>query len=187
MSRTDFESEFFEKHVPKKFANVTLALCDKQPKSYVDYARDWAKHPESVVLMGPVGRGKTHFSFAMIREAMRQDSRLWPRYYTSPQLDALLLSLTRDEGNFVEFDNAQNSHLLFIDDFGRETRSDRASRQYFDLINFRYANNLTTMISTNLTFDGISVGLNDAIASRFQEFQIIEFGGQDLRIQRKIG
>lgn len=183
----NLEQRFFEKYVPKKYANVTLESCDKQPKSFISYARSWAECPESVVLLGPVGRGKTHFAFAMIREAIRKNTFLWPRYYTSPSLDALLLSLTRSDDAFHEMESAQTSQLLFIDDLGRETRSERASRQYFDLINYRYANNLTTIISTNLTIDEVSVNLNDAIASRFQEWQIIEFGGEDLRIQRKIG
>src|SRR5580700_742608 len=51
----DFEKDFFENRVPKKYAQVTLESCNKQPEAFHDYARAWARRPESVLLMGPVG------------------------------------------------------------------------------------------------------------------------------------
>ncbi len=182
------EQHFFEHCAPKKFANVTLEQCDKQPPAFHDYAREWAWKPESVVLIGDVGRGKTQFAFAMIREMFRRcPMRIWPRYYTSPEMDSILLRASRSEdADKFAITQMGKEDLLFIDDFGRETDSARASRQYFELLNMRYANLLPTLISTNLTLQQIETHMNKAIASRFQEFQIIEFCGIDLRIQRKL-
>jgi DNA replication protein DnaC len=182
------ENHFFEKCVPKKYAHVTLADCDKQPKSFHEYAKEWGVKPESVILLGDVGRGKTQFAFAMIREMFRLcPQTLWPRYYTSPEMDSLLLQASRsEEADKYTVNKIANEDLLFIDDFGRETNSERAKRQYFELLNLRYANLRPTLISTNLTLEQIGNHMNSAIASRFQEYQIIEFSGADLRIQRKI-
>src|ERR1700722_5541147 len=130
------ENYFFEVCVPKKFAHATLEHCDKQPESFHEYARQWGSNPESVILLGDVGRGKTQFAFAMIREMFRRCNRkLWPRYYTSPEMDAILLKASRDE----EADKAiihqiGSEDLLFIDDFGREIDSQRSKRQYFELL-----------------------------------------------------
>lgn len=182
------EKGFFTHCVPKKFANVTLESCDNQPQSFLNYAKEWAINPESIILLGSVGRGKTQFVFAMIREMFRRNRmKIWPRYFTSPELDSILLEAVKSDGGdkFVIQDIASQD-LLFIDDFGRETHSERVSRQYFELINLRYTNQLPTIISTNLTLEEIGRQLNDAIASRFQEWQIIEFGGKDLRIQKKL-
>ncbi len=183
------EQGFFGKCVPKKFANVTLEDCDKQPSSFIEYAKSWGKNPESVILMGPVGRGKTQFAFAMIREMFRRCNRvIWPRYFTSPEMDSLLLEAVKsDGGDKFKIQDIGSQDLLFIDDFGRETNSERIKRQYFEIINIRYTNQLPTIISTNLTIEDIGRNMNEAIASRFQEWQIIEFGGTDLRIQKRLG
>ena len=182
------EGFFFTNCVPHKYTNVTLANCDKQPQAFHDYARSWGKNPESVILLGPVGRGKTQFAFAMIREMFRRCPRpLWPRFYTSPGIDSTLLeSVKSDGGDKYKIGEIGNEDLLFIDDFGRESKSDRIFRQYFELLNMRYTNMKPTIISTNLTLDEIGRSMGDAIASRFQEWQIVEFTGPDLREQRKI-
>ena len=182
------EKGFFEHCAPLKYAHVSLDVCDKQPDAFVEYAKCWGKNPESVILLGPVGRGKTQFAFAMIREMFRRcPRRLWPRFYTSPSLDSILLEASKtDGGDKYKIGEVGSEDVLFIDDFGRETKSERIFRQYFELINMRYTNQKPTIISSNLTLDEIGRTMGDAIASRFQEWQIIEFIGPDLRIQRKI-
>lgn len=182
------EKHFFEHCAPNKFSQVTLENCNKQPQSFHEYAKAWARNPESVVLVGDVGRGKTQFAFAMIREMFRRSPRkIWPRYYTSPEIDSVLLKARiSDDTDNALLKQLGTEDLLFIDDFGRESDSARSGRQYFELLNMRYANLLPTLISTNLTLEQIETHMNKAIASRFQEFQIIEFTGPDLRAQRKI-
>jgi DNA replication protein DnaC len=182
------ESFFFSNCVPHKYSHVSLADCEKQPQSFHEYARSWGKKPESVILLGLVGRGKTQFAFAMIREMFRRSPRaLWPRFYTSPGIDSTLLEAVKsDGGDKYKIGEIGNEDLLFIDDFGRESKSDRIFRQYFELLNMRYTNMKPTIISTNLTLDEIGRTMGDAIASRFQEWQIIEFTGPDLREQRKL-
>lgn len=182
------ENGFFNHCAPKKFAQTCLSDCDKQPQSFIEYAKSWGKNPESVILLGPVGRGKTQFAFAMIREMFRRCPRvIWPRYFTSPELDSMLLeALKADGGDKYTIQDIGKQDLLFIDDFGRETNSDRIRRQYFEIINMRYTNQIPTIISTNLTLEDIGRHMNEAIASRFQEWQMIEFSGNDLRIQKKI-
>ena len=182
------EKHFFEFCAPKKFAHVTLEHCDKQPQSFLDYAREWGKKPESVILLGDVGRGKTQFAFVMLREMFRKCRiKLWPRYYTSPEMDSILLKASRDEeADKAIIQKIASEDILFIDDFGREMHSPRVGRQYFEILNMRYANELPTLISTNLTLAQIENHMNKAIASRFQEFSMIEFSGIDLRAQRRL-
>lgn len=177
------EKGFFNECVPKKFASVTLESCDMQTQNFHDFARAWAKKPVSIVLMGDVGRGKTQFAFAMIRELFRNYPKgFWPRYYTSPNLDSILLeALMAEGGDRVKIQNLGEEHLLFIDDFGRENDTERVKRQYFELLNQRYANGRPTMISTNFTLEEIGRRLTPAIASRFQEWAMLKFEGEDLR------
>lgn len=114
------EKGFFDSVVPLKYRGVTLENCEKQPQAFRDYAASWAKRPVSVVLMGPVGRGKTQFAFAMIREAFKHcKPHFWPRYFTSPQLDSILLECIRsDNGDKQKIQDLGEEDMLFIDDFG---------------------------------------------------------------------
>ena len=182
------EKGFFDHCVPPMFKNIKLENCDLQPQSFHDYAKLWGANPESVILMGDVGRGKTQFAFAMIREMFKRcPKQIWPRYYTSPDIDSTLLEACKsDEADRHKINALGTEDLLFIDDFGRETDSPRVKRQYFEFLNQRYANMLPTIVSTNLTFEGIAKHMNNAIASRFQEYQIIEFLGPDLRPRKRI-
>ena len=176
------EKGFFEHCAPMKYSHVSLESCEKHPAAFIEYAKAWGAKPESVILLGPVGRGKTQFAFAMIREMFRRcPRRLWPRFYTSPAMDSILLEASKcDSGDKYKIGEIGTEDLLFIDDFGRETKSERIFRQYFELINMRYTNQKPTIISSNLTLDEIGRTMGDAIASRFQEWQIIEFTGPNL-------
>lgn len=182
------EEFFFKNCAPPRFSEILLEHCDLQPSSFHEYAKSWGQKPESVILIGDVGRGKTQFAFAMIREMFRRcPRRMWPRYYTSSNIDDTLLEASRSEESAKYIIQEMGTEdILFIDDFGRETVSERVRRQYFELLNMRYANMLPTLISTNLNLEQIATQMNSAIASRFQEYQIVEFNGPDLRSRKKI-
>lgn len=177
------EETFFKYAVPEKFKNVSLDTCDKQPQEYIEFARNWAKKPSSVFLLGGYGAGKTHFAFAMLREMFRKAPMvIWPRYFSSPNLDSMLLKASKSEdGDEYELKKFGTEDLLFIDDLGRETKSDRLRRQYFEILNQRYTQNLPTILTSNFHLDKLAETLDGAIASRIQEWQIIEFNGPDLR------
>lgn len=182
------EISFFTHVVPKKFQEARLSKCDKQPEQYIEFAREWAKNPTSIFLCGGYGTGKTFFAFSMLREVFKRCPRkLWPRYFTSPELDSRLLkSLKSEDGDEYEIKHISEQDILFIDDIGRETKSDRLKRQYFEILNYRYVNELPTILTSNLSLEKLGDVIDGAIASRLQEWQIIEFNGCDLRKQSNL-
>lgn len=111
---------------------------------------------------------------------------IWPRYYTSTFLDSKLLDAITTGSDKGEIDLISKEDLLFIDDFGRETKSDRVKRQYFEIINQRYSEELPTILTSN--FNPLEIGemLDPAIASRIEEWQILEFTGPDLRPSNRV-
>lgn len=177
------EETFFKYQVPKKYFGASLDRCEQHPNQYIKFAKEWAKNPTSVFLFGGYGTGKTYFAFAMIREMFRSCQRLiWPRYFTSPDLDSLLLrDLKSDEGDQWRLKDLGEQDLLFIDDLGRETKSERLKRQYFEILNFRYANEKPTLLTSNYTLEDLSEIFDGAVASRMQEWTVLEFNGPDLR------
>jgi DNA replication protein DnaC len=181
------EKSFFQHAVPPEFFHASLENCDMQPKEYISFAKKWSLNPTSVFLFGGYGRGKTHFAFAMIREVFRRCPRIiWPRFFTSPDLDSRLLRAVKgEEGDQWMTANLSSQDLLFIDDIGRETKSDRLRRQYFEILNYRHSHKLPTILSSNLTLENLAEVLDGAIASRIQEWQNIQFKGPiDLRTKK---
>jgi len=173
---------FHNKICPAKFRSARLDNCKNVPAECVDYGMEWAKNPQSIFIHGPVGVGKTHYAFALIWEMMlTQRARFWPVYHTSPRLDSLLLKNLLDAGDMQILNTLAEADLLFIDDLGRETRSDRIKRQYFEIFDNRYTSGLPTIITSNLNLDVLSSNLDEAITSRFQEWMIMEIKGPDLR------
>lgn len=178
------EVSFFKHCVPAKYKHVTLDFCDMQPNSYIEFGKQWGKNPEPVFLYGSYGSGKTQFAFALLREMFRScNYKLWPRYFTSPELDSRLLKASKsDDGDEYEIKNISSQDILFIDDLGRETKSDRLRRQYFEILNYRYTNQLPTILTSNLDLEHLAETLDGAISSRLQEWKILKFKDRDLRI-----
>lgn len=176
------EEGFFTHVCPKKYQDSEMDLLDKQSDVLKEFGKKWAVEPTSLFLWGNKGAGKTRYAFALIREVFRRCRKvIWPRYFTSPELDSKLHQAIMDGGDRYLIENLSKEDLLFIDDFGRETKSDRVRRQYFEIINYRYANELPTIITSNFDLDFIAEHLGDVIASRIEETQIIKFTGKDLR------
>jgi DNA replication protein DnaC len=176
------EKGFFDHCVPKKYQDAVLDSLDKQPIGLIEFGRQWAKNPTSLYLHGNTGSGKTRFTFAIIRQAFRSwNKHFWPRYYTAPQLDSILHEAIINTGDKYVIDNLKKEDMLFIDDFGRENKTDRIKRQYFEIFNYRYSNELPTIITSNFDVEWVNREVSDVIASRIQEWDIIRFTGPDLR------
>lgn len=180
--------DHFQKLIPNRFKNADLIESEKLKKNFVDWGKKWAKTfpGESVFIFGHPGSGKTHFAFALIKEIfknMPENMGFFPRYFTSPHLDDLLIdaSMGKGEGRNYLIDNLSTDDLIFIDDFGRETKSERMCKQYFRFLDARYANELPTIITSNFSVSRLHELIDPAIASRLGEFKQIEFPKIDLR------
>lgn len=175
-------------NVPEWYQNVNYKhLKVKDPFNEFDYfkmAKSFIKKPFSIVLSGDPGRGKTHFSFALMRGLLDAGSCGLGdlRFFKSKEFDDRVLQQIKQFGTSSEFLNYNKDYdFLFLDDFGVETSSDRVIRDYYDLIDSRLYNFKTTVISTNLTEKKLSLAFGDRISSRLKEFTWIRFRGADLR------
>jgi DNA replication protein DnaC len=177
------EKSFFQHCVPDKFKHCELKNLLDIAAEIVMYGYKWAVNPESVFIHGIPGNGKTSYVFALLREMFRKSpKKLWPRFYSSPGLDAILLEAVKaDDGDAYLLKFLSTQDILFIDDFGRENNSPRIKRQYFEIINNRYSENKITILTSNLDINQIGNSLGDALASRLQEWQEITFLKPDLR------
>ncbi|HIC89729.1 MAG TPA: AAA family ATPase [Anaerolineae bacterium] len=116
-----------------------VALCE----AYAAKPEGW------LVLTGPYGCGKTHLAAAIANRRLERGDV--PLFVVVPDLlDHLRAafsptSLTPFDQRFEE---VRNARLLVLDDLGTESATPWAKEKLFQLINYRYAARLPTVITT---------------------------------------
>ena len=141
---------------------------------------------------GSTGTGKTmlasHIAIRLIEENLTTSIR-----YIKFQRDFLeeIKATYSDNANnsrYSEkeiFDLNKNAEVLIIDEFGiGKTDSDWASSKIYDLIDYRYENELTTIFTSNYSIDYFKNYYSGRIYSRILEMTTrIEFSGVDYRVK----
>lgn len=86
----------------------------------------------------------------------------------------------RDRDNCYDYSNLLNSRILCIDDMGTEPRESVQFGEFLnpvtDIINYRYENQLTTIITSNLSAGDIAECYDERLADRLKEMmEIVNF------------
>lgn len=134
----------------------------------------------SLLLMGPVGVGKTHLAAATLFTAIGKGMIA---YYTpAPDFLTKYSASFQDRTTMDLIDSMATCEFLLLDDLGKEKASDTALPLIFQVINSRYESMLPTVITTNLTMADIKKNYGDAVQSRLLEMcQIVTMSGEDYR------
>lgn len=123
-----------------------------------------------LLLEGGYGCGKTHLAAAIANAAVQRG--LPTLFITVPDLlDSLRFAYGNPETTFeARFDEIKSADLLVMDDFGTQNATAWAQEKLFQIINYRYINNLPTVITTNLILDEIE----SRIRSRLQDSDFVQ-------------
>lgn len=147
-------------------------------------AMRWINKPKSLILQGKAGRGKTHFMFALVKEMfLSKGLRIGDiRYFDHVDLDRRLQEqMIKYKSSRGLIEQLCDVPILVLDDFGIDTGTQRHERDFYEIFNKRFGNNLITIISTNLDEKEIYKSYGERISSRFKEAAVLEFNGFDLR------
>ena len=143
----------------------------------------------NLLFYGQTGLGKTFLCNCIAKELL--DKGYTVLYLTAPQLFKLF-----DEARFHRedmLDNAKDilntlteADLLIIDDLGSEAATSISLSEFFDVLNTRYLNQNSTIISTNLPPNDWKNYYSERIVSRiFGNYTTMKFIGNDIRILKK--
>ncbi len=131
-----------------------------------EVCEEFARTPKGWLLLeGGYGCGKTHLAAAIANFAVSNGTPTL--FITVPDLlDSLRFAYADPETTFEQrFEDIRNSNLLILDDFGTQNATAWAQEKLFQIINYRYINRLSTVITTNLMLDEIE----GRIRSRLQD------------------
>jgi DNA replication protein DnaC len=159
----------FDNFEPRGQIGMGPAQADSLEQAY-NHARQFAGKLEGwLVLQGPYGCGKTHLAAAVANFVA--DIGVPTLFLTVPDLlDSLRFSYNDPEATFEErFEDIRRVHLLIMDDFGTENATSWAKEKLFQILNYRYINNLPLLITTNLSFSQ----LEGRISSRLQDPELV--------------
>ncbi len=144
----------------------------------------------NLFLTGDPGLGKTFLSACMARTVAENGFSVV--YDTAVNLFARFeeqkFSKDVQEGREAQSDTRRylRCDLLILDDLGSELTTPMVQTSLYTLINTRLTQNRATVISSNLSMDGVRARYNGQTVSRIEgEYRTLRFYGEDIRLQRK--
>lgn len=135
----------------------SLQAAFRRAKSYSQKFEGW------LLLQGGFGVGKTHLAASIANEATEQG--LPTLFLTVPDLlDELRATFDDEDTTFQQrFDEIRTAPLIVLDDFGTQNATDWAREKLFQILNHRYTNRLSVVITTNLALEEIEARLRSRI------------------------
>lgn len=147
--------------------NAKLLECLKAAKSFASNPKGW------LVIYGKRGNGKSHLSAAAYNRC-KASSNPNAIFISMPDLvdslKALFDKRTADDQH-TTYDERLSVYkeipVLFLDDLGAEKVSDWSQSVLFSIMDYRYRNELATMITSNLLLTDDDCGVESRVLSRF--------------------
>lgn len=135
-----------------------------------NHAQQFARsHNGWLLLQGRYGCGKTHLAAAVANFAVEMG--MPTLFVTVPDLlDTLRFSYNDNDYTFEQrFEEIRKVHLLVLDDFGTQNATPWAQEKLFQILNYRYINQLPTVVTTNLSLNEIE----GRIRSRLEDPELV--------------
>jgi DNA replication protein DnaC len=132
---------------------------------------------------GDVGTGKTTLAMLVSRAAL--DAGRSVAIYSLPRLLAEIRTTfeTTSDGSYVDLlDRLAAVDLLHIDDVGAEKTSDWVLEQLYAIVNARYEDERSIVVTTNLNQDQLIDQIRERTVSRLAEMcTVVPLFGEDAR------
>ena len=159
----------------------TFEICRK-------YAQNFNTGSENLFFCGDTGLGKTFLSACIAKEVASKGFSV--AYESAVHLFTNMerAKFQSDETAQEQTDKYADCDLLIVDDLGTEIVGQFTLTALYTLINDRVLKGKPTIISTNLTTEGIARRYNPQIGSRLRgNFRRVTFLGDDIRLKKSLG
>ena len=170
----------------KKFNEFDLKLNPKTKEGY-QACIEWSglENEPFLTLYGKVGTGKTHLAIASGYRLIEDKGQL-VRFFSSTELIRQIQNDMNQNILVPLIDQVKKTQILILDDLGREYSTSWPESIYHELIDYRYANKLRTLVTTNHSISELEKIVGVPVVSRLKDSQIGRFivmDGKDVREQ----
>lgn len=154
-----------------------------------EFVNNFSSDYQNLFIYGTVGTGKTFLSICVADEILKKGHSVI--YFSSIGLFEMIAESTFDYKAKDElralYDDIYNCELLVIDDLGSERITALVTSELFALLNERDNRKKSTIITSNLSLEGLQQAYQDRIFSRVtSNFKLLKLSGPDIRNQKKI-
>jgi DNA replication protein DnaC len=179
--------------IPRRYADVAFErppVTEIEPRAVVSAVRSFVDRIDSHLdagrglwFMGPVGTGKTTLAMLVSKAAIKAGRSV--AIYSLPRLLNEIRDTHRSERSHVELlDRLTAVDLLHIDDVGAERTTDWVLEELYSIVNARYEDQRSMVITTNLDYDELSAQISARTASRLAEMcDQLPLDGVDRRVE----
>ncbi len=188
------QNTFEDSQVPKRFlnesldtfklSNTKLRACLNDAKKYVEHYS--LENAQGLYIYGPTGVGKTHIAVGIVK-ALIEKGHSAVFYNIVDLLDAIRATYDPQNNNApkAQIEERLQRQILVLDDFGVQKTSSWVADRLYALINRRYQDCKTLIITSNLEYDNLKVRVDPALSSRIISMcRVIEVRGSDFRNNR---
>jgi DNA replication protein DnaC len=179
--------------IPRKYQGVAF---DRPPVTEIDPSRvqivrryvrnldENLEHGRGLWFYGDPGTGKTSLAMLVSKTALEAGRSV--AIYSLPRLLAEIRS-TYEEGSRHTYvgllDRLAEVDLLHIDDVGAENSTGWVLEQLYSIVNARYEEQRSIVLTTNLQTDELEEQLRKRVVSRLEEMcEVIPLFGDDARL-----
>ena len=183
-----FRLEYYDDVVdPKLGVNIRTVMA-KTLDICFQYARNFGAGSGNLLFSGDTGLGKTFLSACIAKEVATKGFSVAYESAVHLLTNMERAKFENDEAAREKVQKYADCDLLIVDDLGTEIVGQFTLTALYTLINDRVLSGKPTIISTNLTTDGIARRYNPQIASRLRgNFRRVAFVGEDIRVKMSQG
>jgi DNA replication protein DnaC len=154
-------------------------------RAFIDNLETNLANGQGLWLFGDTGTGKTTLAMLVSKAALERGHSV--AVYSLPKLLARIRRTYDEEPGgdsyLTFFERLTSVDLLHIDDFGAEKRSDWVLEQLYALVNERYEDRRSILLTTNLALDKLEEQIGGRTVSRLSETcQQVPLFGVDRRL-----
>ncbi|MCX7919040.1 MAG: ATP-binding protein [bacterium] len=149
------------------------------------YIEDYTANQRGLLFWGKCGTGKSHLAVAILK-ALIHKGYTGLFYNTITLLDAIRATYdsSDESATWDLIDRVCDTDILVLDDLGAEKTSGWVNERLYAIVNKRYENRKTTIVTTNRDIPELKEQIGDRIYSRLVEMCFsIPFEGKDYRIE----
>lgn len=174
------------------FETRNILQLENAKNKAMKYAQNFEKYENtrcsSILFCGQVGTGKTHLGIAICNSLTSKNVAVLYMAYRNT-VTKIKQKLTDEQEYDRQLAKYMHARVLYVDDLlkGRITESD--VNILYEIVNYRYMNNLPFIISTEKTINDL-LDFDEAIGSRILEMcrgNIVQLQGKELNYRMKAG
>ena len=168
LANSGISEEFRKKNFDNFNYAYNMEVCEAFSKAK-EYVKNFDKSckNKSIIFVGQVGSGKTHLSMAIANSLMEKGVGVLYMPYRD-NIISLKQNMMDEEYYRKVMNKFKRAKVLLIDDLFKGKITDSDVNIMFELINYRYFNNLPLIVSSECGVDRL-IGIDEALGSRLVE------------------